>query len=457
MHVLNPPVLCVLPDMNGTARRGGGCAKPDGLCQGAVLSSPGGGKKPEPRAPKRRKMDLDREAPLAAPHSCLLQPFCPHTHNPEAAPLCFEQLPDALLTFIFSLLEIKEHFTLLPLLPRSCRRLLKRRSAWPRELIVKEDTQGGIKLGKCANHESGEFNFVATSRGNIPDTALAFLRRVGFTKLRGCGPRSLHMLSNPYTRLLQGENLDLSTTVLEPLSRMHGMFALALHRCAGTTDAGLIHLRGLPLNFLSIDGLLDEKSEIAITGATLEGLKNMPLRTLSLLLPYGRTDGKGLASYLPRELPLETLLIGFTQLTDRCFQLIGQYKHLRTFTSCKPSTMTTGEGLSALAACRELEEVAMTGLLGQFQDANLARLRGLPLKKLCLSHSNISGAGLEALADAELPLELLELDTVDVSDADLLTLKRLPLTSLRLRECDNITQIGVDALKAAMRIDVCFF
>eukprot|EP00457_Paulinella_chromatophora_P007170 gb/GEZN01007191.1/.p1 GENE.gb/GEZN01007191.1/~~gb/GEZN01007191.1/.p1 ORF type:complete len:454 (-),score=56.87 gb/GEZN01007191.1/:206-1540(-) len=381
-----------------------------------------------------------------------------HDQQPaQAASNTLVGLPEALLCYVFRFLTVQEHFTSLAHLALPLRRALFKRSAWPRELVIKEDSEGSIHLAKCINNV--EFEAISTC-GVVPTETLSKLGTLGFDLVRGCGPISLVYLANPYTRLLQGEDIELNEEVLAPVAKMKGLQAFALHRCPGSTDAGLIHLTGLPLMFLSIDGIFDQNQQFKISGATLTALAGMPLQNLSLILPNSVLQkGKGLADYIPSNLPLEIFLLGCTQLTDRCFEVIGSFSQLKSFTSCSPCISATGKGFSHLSKCSSLEEVAFTGLLGAFKEANLSRLCGLPIKRLSLGHSNITGVGLTALSEILLPIECLKLDALDLTDADLLALKGLRLTCLRIRQCQNITLGGLLALKGSslnsLRISQC--
>lgn len=151
------------------------------------------------------------------------------------------------------------------------------------------------------------------------------------------------------------------------------------------SEEGLAHLAGMPLESLSLEGARYLES----LRGTLRALRGLPLRNLNLadLNCFSNDD-------------------------------LAELKGFRL------------EGLDL-----GLNDVTVEGL---------AHLAGLPLKRLGLAFVGpLPGSALQLIADLGLPLEDLDLSGAEFEDADLAGLRWLPLKTLRLHETPWLTDAGV--------------
>lgn len=194
------------------------------------------------------------------------------------------------------------------------------------------------------------------------------------------------------------------------LSGLTGLRSLEMAH-AGFNDDCLAAIAKLELRSLNIEAS-------SVTEEGLAHLAGMPLESLSL---------KG-ARYLDslfdtlcalRDLPLKEL-----NLADlNCF---------------------SNEDLAALEGFR-LEDLDLG--LNDVTVEGLTHLAGLPLKRLGLAFAgSLPGSALRLMADLGLPLENLNLSGVELKDADLAGLRRLPLKTLHLHEAPWLTDAGVRLL-----------
>eukprot|EP00457_Paulinella_chromatophora_P003821 gb/GEZN01003829.1/.p1 GENE.gb/GEZN01003829.1/~~gb/GEZN01003829.1/.p1 ORF type:complete len:524 (-),score=24.24 gb/GEZN01003829.1/:145-1716(-) len=349
-------------------------------------------------------------------------------------------LPTVVLAQAFSFLSIRENFSILPRISSFYGRFLHRRSAWPPQpLRVWENRTRADRLKDTDKNQAvfwgtascdDEYKQQGTRsqihcETAIPSHVLKRLGRLGFSTIHGVGPRSLPLLANPATRILECRSMRLSRSALAPLARMTSLEELKIS-IWGETDEGLCQLRGLPLTSLRIT---DSYAEIEMTGATRSALTGMPLKKLHVV-GFMVPD---LTEFLPRGLPLEELQIwacggvSWNATVDAAY-----FPFLKKISVLKfPS-----DNVAALAKFPLLEDLEFVE--STLFDEDLSKLSPLPIKKLSLAGCHeFTGKGLVALAGA--PLKELDLSFTDVTDEGLLSLVGLPIEKLSLSCCRQLT------------------
>ena len=182
------------------------------------------------------------------------------------------------------------------------------------------------------------------------------------------------------------------------------------------TDAGMVHLRGLPLTQLGLNGCR------AVSDLGMECLRGMPLRLLDL---NGCTKVMDVGIEMLRGMRLEGLhLAGLFHLTPSALESLRGMPLAR---------LNLFDGRLALS------------------EAGLQRLRGLPITSLNLSTIIYCLGPTVPNLDLVLPgmpLSVLNLSNWSaLADADLRVLARLPLKSLTLFGCYKLTDAGMATLR----------
>lgn len=158
------------------------------------------------------------------------------------------------------------------------------------------------------------------------------------------------------------------------------------------TDEGIARLHSLS----RLDGLYAENSE-QITGRSLESLKSLPLRKLSLRATAATDESLVVLSAFTT---LEHLDLGLNQgVGDGTLTVVAKLPNLRTL--LVDGTVITDTGLSEILQCQRLERLGLE-LCTKVQDAVIIRqLCRLPnIRRLSLS-----GTGIEKLTIDEIRLE----------------------------------------------------
>ena len=185
---------------------------------------------------------------------------------------------------------------------------------------------------------------------------------------------------------------------------------LDLSDCNRITDAGLAHLKKLPLQRLTL-------MRLNISNDGLAHLQAMPLQQLDLSGCEHITD-TGVA-HLAHHLLQQLDLSWCGRITDK-----------------------------GLAYLQKMPLQRLNLLRSNITDAGLAYLQAMPLQELHVSKGNqITDAGLRHLQD--MPLQRLYLQGgAQITDAGLACLAKLPLESLHLTGCVRITSAGLAHLQA---------
>jgi len=244
---------------------------------------------------------------------------------------------------------------------------------------------------------------------------------------------------------------------LRALSRL-SMRSLALEEADGITARGLALLRAHPLEHLAVgstSAFSDDPSCLAglrmlrslriehgyIVDGVLESLRHMPLERLSL--HGGYVTEQGLAALAGR--PLAELELKSPQRLESLAATLDALRGL----PLKRLTLSDLRGFDEreLTHLRGHAVEALDLSLNDITAEGLRHLAGLPLKSLDLGFcQGIDGDALRVLAGLGLPLEHLELGGLHLRDTDLACLRQLPLRSLCLYESPWLTDAGVSQL-----------
>lgn len=203
---------------------------------------------------------------------------------------------------------------------------------------------------------------------------------------------------------------------------LHKLPALKSLGCGvGLDDAGLKGLAGLPaLEMLSTNGMT----------ATDEGISSLAsiktLHSIAFFHPGKVFTGKGLAAIAG--LPLERLTVaGSTQFGDEGMGAVAKITHLKEFRTWHNGV--TLAGVKPLAGLHDLKSLTLGQRLASapppgVTDEALAVLAEMkPLEAISLQETRLSLAALSLLKG--LPkLKKLTLDGVDISEADIATLRQ---------------------------------
>lgn len=227
-------------------------------------------------------------------------------------------------------------------------------------------------------------------------------------------------------------------------------------------DAGLAHLRGLPLRRLDI-------SETKVTDAGLAHLSGM--QTLERLFANGtQIRGPGLEqlSGLPaltslelRQTPIAAeglehlaalpalmyLELDSTQVNDEGVLRLAAVRSLKDLGLAE--TPVQGHTLAALRNLPQLERLQLNAT--PLSDVTVGNLSGLQnLTKLDIPWNNITDSGLARLTN--LPrLRWINLNKTPITDQGLVQLSRFPaLADVIVFDCPQLTHSGVNALKRAL-------
>ena len=224
--------------------------------------------------------------------------------------------------------------------------------------------------------------------------------------LSGCMPPSrFYMHKCAWNKHVQIP-IRVSDSSLAKLCQFAHTPSMSMGGCYNVTDAGLTHLRNLPLH------TLDLRHCERVTDAGLVVLQHLPLLTLDLSGLHNITE-RGLAHL--RKLRIHTLYLkSCWGITDR-----------------------------GLARCQQLplEQLELDGC-HRISDTGLSHLQGMSIHTLMLSNcDNITDEGLIHLR--QLPLHILDLEKCyKITDVGLFHLQTLPINSLSLNYCTKITDVG---------------
>lgn len=271
--------------------------------------------------------------------------------------------------------------------------------------------------------ESGQFmEYQLASR--LTDASLEDLRGLPLTSLVLHGGPELRnaclepLRGMPLVKLLLENCRKLAPEALAPLFGMPISELSLAHSPGLVCDAGLEHLRFLPLTSLNLElGRVSRSYRDRITDAGLSCLEGMPLVTLNLR--YATMAGGEGFEHL-RRAPLTSL------------SLAGWHRGL----SDVDLELLKGKALTDLDL----------GYCGWVTDEGLVHLKGLPLQTLSLRQCHrLSNSGLGNFW--RMPLTELDLGQCEwLDDGGLSRLTNMPLTSLNLNSCSLITAAGVEPL-----------
>ncbi|GJP30929.1 hypothetical protein CLOM_g7327 [Closterium sp. NIES-68] len=209
----------------------------------------------------------------------------------------------------------------------------------------------------------------------------------------------------------------------------------------------------LASRFKALSGLSITYQTISDAGATAIG-KLTSLKTLELSKCVN-VNSNTLSQMLPGLTLLEHLDLSKTRVKEAGMKIVGQHLcgNLKSLNVSSCDDLTDA-AFKHLSSCKRLEKLEAKNLL-QLSDAGLLHLAKLPLKDVTLeSSSNITGAWLQKLDSEEIGcLESLDLSYTKVSDDVLkhLAAHATGLTKLWIRLCPNVTQHGLMALFKAGR------
>eukprot|EP00808_Paulinella_micropora_P013397 g48117.t1 len=415
---------------------------------------------PIPRAEAGENMHVSLQ-PLYSPAHPMSTPAEPQPKRSKLeklrAPLravSFTALPNAIICYVFSFLDIQEHYTILGRLSNSLASLLFRRSAWCLDKLE-------------FDHELYDQPSVDGLEG-MPDHILARLGRLGFDSIEYTAPVTsfespdkLGLLANSKTKALLLEGFSIAGDELKPLQKMRSLEKLELRHCSnsrGLTDQGLTYLQGLQLKHLVIS--------------------RSNHRQFDAILSTGPLKNGDLANVLPYGLDLfEELVLNVQDLRDSILNVIGLFGRLQKL------SLTTGLACLAQAWARwpvsatqqNLAYMVVTTIwpLSQLpvskslfcnsarlsqnhrlcfcrappiDNAGLSNLSCLPLKDLCLRGcENIRGPSLLALS-AIRTLSDVDLSETELEDNSRFGLSGLQLKTLDLHECQELTDLSMPLL-----------
>lgn len=270
------------------------------------------------------------------------------------------------------------------------------------------------------------------SPGPVPMSFREIIEDMGAVYAQAYDPNNLQLeLKNlpvrdgDIARLIQTEEAKTLASLLMSYSKITDaglehlkdlpLKTLDLTQCFWFTDAGLEHLKDLPLNYLDL-------SSCHINDAGLENLKGLnQLNTLKLGWCYDITDA-GL-KHLEGLNQLNTLDLSWcSDITDAGLEYLKGLKQLNTLN---------------LSRCKEIT------------DAGLKQLKGLPLNTLDLTRCDqITDAGLKHIKDLKQLRTLNLSECYDITDEGLKHLKDLKqLNTLKLCYCYNLTDSGLEHIR----------
>lgn len=277
----------------------------------------------------------------------------------------------------------------------------------------------------------------------ISNDGLAAVAHLPIEQLKLCSPESAvckvtgaglkHLQRMPLKDLRINNCDDLSTGLHSLASRPLKILDVSYFGIAGSfvTDEGLSYLKDLPLERLNLDWCCELSAE------GLKNLAGLPLKELSAI-----GQGDSLTEALPsfRGMPLERLK-SRVRLEDRELCSLSQSPMRDLEFAWGPEI--TQRGLDALGNL-PLEKVRIICCEDMTQ-LSLRALAGPQLKRLQLVGCGPSlGSALQELAVSL--LEELSLDC-PITDDDLWALRRLPLKTLHLKDCSQLSDDGLRALE----------
>lgn len=213
---------------------------------------------------------------------------------------------------------------------------------------------------------------------------------------------------------------------------------LILDRCSRLTDVGLQHLGGFPLQSLSLFECT------SITNEGMSHLRNLSLTSLDISKCYGIwSSGLRCLSGMPlTNLKMGGLKEGLetTLAVVRSLPLISL-----DLTSCYFDEMFWDMRIGHLRGMLRLQNLNL-GRVDGLDDLDLVHLAGLPLTSLSLGWCpEVTGAGFAALGG--MPLKYLDLSASGISDFGLANLHGFPLTHLWLSYSGGWSNAGLANLR----------
>ncbi len=230
----------------------------------------------------------------------------------------------------------------------------------------------------------------------------------------------------------------ISDAGLAGFQKMRRLEYLELVSCPSIGDAGLKHVRHLPLRSLHLLGT-------SITSAGLAELRGLKLHYLNLNGCKG-VDDAGLA-HLKETTTLHTLYLYETRVGNAGLAHLARNTNLSVLGLGR--TRVTDAGLDTVAGFKKLTSLDLSGLL--VTDAGVAKVANLPvLEYLCLTGTRVTDAGLRHLGDLSRVTTLNLSNLAGVSDQGLDHLRSLrPLTTL-VATGSKVTADGAKKLAAAL-------
>ncbi|MBK9974416.1 MAG: hypothetical protein IPP14_06555 [Planctomycetes bacterium] len=309
-------------------------------------------------------------------------------------------------------------------------------------------------------------------------------------------------------RDLQLDCARLGDAAMAPIGKLADLEYLGFERCTRLSDKGLRELSGLrKVTWLIFHGdNWDESGRSTNTAITDTGLRSLSGMTALRRLDLGSLQNAGdgaLADWGPRLKDLTDLTLAYCgNLTEAAFRglarcaslksitLIGQkcpgeaaFKQIAGLKALAELTLTLCDGmddlcLGALGKSKSLKSLTFSGMPG-FGDAGLTELaKSKTLRALSLTQMQSAGgpddwpedgelpgevppakpakkeqpkakasdAGIKALGKCESLRELTLVSLANVGDATLLAFLDLPLETLAIRDCVNVTDKGMQVI-----------